>query len=948
MKRFKSLFDLALGLMLLMSTSVPLAVQASPSESQLLPRWVPSKPARTRILEGQSREVIEVKFVEGSFFRLRDGEMTTLEADSLVALESVLNNHPVQTIERLFTQSEEVIEAEKVALEADTNKQMPDLNLWYRMRVADGTDPEALIDALNALSEVEIAYPAPLPAPPPPYSVQLPVAAHLLTPDYTGQQGYLNPATGGIDAIYAWTLGGGTGSNTTIVDIEYSFNNTHEDLPSIPVIGGQMWNGYGDDHGTAVWGELVAMNNSYGVTGIAYGSTAKFSSACTNSVDCGYNPADAINIARTNTGPGDVILIEQQASVCGTSDFGPLEWYQSVYDATLVATAAGRIVVAAAGNGNVDLDSAGCNNKFDRNVRDSGAIIVGAGAPPGYPQTDRSRLSFSSYGSRVDLQGWGAWVYSTGYGNLYQGTGKNQWYTSAFSGTSSASPIVAGAAALLSSIYQQMGEVKTPVWIRSKLVDTGSPQQAHAGYPITENIGPRPDLKRALPIQTYTLTVNKTGTGSGTVTSSPSGIDCGSTCSASYAPGTTVTLTPTPTSNYHRFTDWSGACTETGACVVTMDADKSVTANFEKTTFADVPFDHQHWRYIEALYDEGYTAGCLTNPLKYCPDTILNRGMMAVFTLKGAEGVGVNPPKPNLCPAFSAECVPECSCPSCEFNICVNSSGSVDCIDCVNCKYYIDKPEYDCNGCKTDCDGCSTCYDCKWNFYCESTHMEWAARWAEYLYDKQYTAGKETTPFKYKPCELLPRVEASVFVLRIMHGIDYEPPPAEGTLFADTEDFDDWAIKWGEQAYRYGLLPDCGVENGKPKFCPDQEVNRAWAAYMVVQAKDLHVPFTLSQPSLVSPADGSTPAGSQPTLVWDVIAGATWYHVQVADTGTLGGTAMEENEWVQATDACSGSQCSWQVDDALTNGSYDWRVRGRDALAHLSPWSSVWDFNISP
>ena len=247
-------------------------------------------------------------------------------------------------------------------------------------------------------------------------------------------------------------------------------------------------------------------------------------------------------------------------------------------------------------------------------------------------------------------------------------------------------------------------------------------------------------------------------------------------------------------------------------------------------------------------------------------------------------------------------------------------------------------------------DGCDACNGCGWDFYCvpgdNATHIYWATRWAEYLYDKQYTAGKETEPFKYKPCELLPRVQASVFVLRIMHGIDYTPPPAEG-IFADMPDTGYWGTKWAEQAYRWGLLPDCGVEGGKPKFCPNDQVNRAWGAYMVVQAKDLSVSKTVPQPTLDSPADGSTPAGSQPTLTWDVIAGATWYHVQVADTGNLGGTAMEENEWVQTTDACSGGQCSWQVDDALANGSYDWRVRGRDAQAHLSPWSAVWDFIIS-
>src|SRR2546429_58155 len=45
---------------------------------------------------------------------------------------------------------------------------------------------------------------------------------------------------------------------------------------------------------------------------------------------------------------------------------------------------------------------------------------------------------------------------------------------------------------------------------------------------------------------TFTLTVTTTGTGSGTVTSSPQGIDCGTTCVASYDSGTVVTLTATP------------------------------------------------------------------------------------------------------------------------------------------------------------------------------------------------------------------------------------------------------------------------------------------------------------------------------------------------------------------------------------------------------------------
>jgi hypothetical protein len=79
--------------------------------------------------------------------------------------------------------------------------------------------------------------------------------------------------------------------------------------------------------------------------------------------------------------------------------------------------------------------------------------------------------------------------------------------------------------------------------------------------------------------QTFTLAVTKSGTGTGTVTSSPSGISCGSTCSENFSSGTVVNLTATPDSG-STFAGWSGACSGTGACSVTMDAAKSVSATF--------------------------------------------------------------------------------------------------------------------------------------------------------------------------------------------------------------------------------------------------------------------------------------------------------------------------------------------------------------------------------
>ncbi len=75
----------------------------------------------------------------------------------------------------------------------------------------------------------------------------------------------------------------------------------------------------------------------------------------------------------------------------------------------------------------------------------------------------------------------------------------------------------------------------------------------------------------------YLLSVNTVGSGS--VISSPPGINCGSTCSASFSSGSSVTLAATPASGF-AFTGWSGSCTGTGVCTVSMSAAKNLTATF--------------------------------------------------------------------------------------------------------------------------------------------------------------------------------------------------------------------------------------------------------------------------------------------------------------------------------------------------------------------------------
>ena len=73
------------------------------------------------------------------------------------------------------------------------------------------------------------------------------------------------------------------------------------------------------------------------------------------------------------------------------------------------------------------------------------------------------------------------------------------------------------------------------------------------------------------------LTVLKAGAGLGTVTSDPQGINCGSDCSEVFLEGTVVTLTAVSETG-STFEGWSGACTGTGTCTITMNTDTEVTA----------------------------------------------------------------------------------------------------------------------------------------------------------------------------------------------------------------------------------------------------------------------------------------------------------------------------------------------------------------------------------
>ena len=114
----------------------------------------------------------------------------------------------------------------------------------------------------------------------------------------------------------------------------------------------------------------------------------------------------------------------------------------------------------------------------------------------------------------------------------------------------------------------------------------------------------------------------------------------------------------------------------------------------------------------------------------------------------------------------------------------------------------------------------------------------WGFGWIESLWTDAFTAGCATDPLAYCPDRQHTRAEGSVFFLRIKNGASYTPPPAD-EIFTDVSPTA-WYVDWVEAAYNEGILPAC--ETTPLSFCPEAPLDRAWAAYMMVQAKGIPLP----------------------------------------------------------------------------------------------------------
>jgi len=433
------------------------------------------KPQATLFTEDHVDGILVLKFAHGTNARLVDGRFQPVDP-RMAAVEAWLDSVGA-TRRRIWLQSDDELVAWRRSGEARSGRPLHDLTQFFHILLPAGTSVAAACDALNAFELVELAYPlgtggdpvAPAPA---------------VTPDFEDLQDYRLPAPTGIDADYAGAFPGGNGAGAIIADCETGWTDDHEDLIDKAQGNhvGLTPTFYPWDHGTAVLGELVGEDNGFGVKGICHGAEVRMSSHQGSSA----NFATAIQAAVDAVEVGDAVVIEIQCSA-GPPSPHPCEYSAAIFAVVESATANGIHVYSAAGNGNHDLDSEAYGGLFNKHVRDSGAVMVGASNG-----SSLNKASFSNYGSRLDAHGWGYNVVSSGYGDLQAGIPTEE-YTDSFSGTSSATPIVTGAGVVLNAINEAVnGAPLDPFVLRSLLTQTGTPQGTGG------QIGPRPDLRAAL------------------------------------------------------------------------------------------------------------------------------------------------------------------------------------------------------------------------------------------------------------------------------------------------------------------------------------------------------------------------------------------------------------------------------------------------------------------
>lgn len=291
------------------------------------------------------------------------------------------------------------------------------------------------------------------------------------TPDFSELQKYLDEPQGmNIRSVWDKEI---TGQSVTIRHLDFGIYRNHEDFQGGNITVVTSRDESSDcNHGTASTGCIAAAKNDFGVTGIAHSSSYFF-----------YDTGDVDKILE-QANAGDIVSLDIQFKSEGKliPVISSKHWWDTIKNMVEKKV----IVIMAAGNGALDLsDTSVCTD-----YGDSGAILVGSS----YPDTGK-KLTSSNYGHYSSLiNSWGTSVTTTGYSSLQKLPGNNRNYTLDYSGTSSATPLCAGALALLQSYAKQQGVVLTPGVMKDILTESNYTEGVH------QKIGKRPNVEQLLTI----------------------------------------------------------------------------------------------------------------------------------------------------------------------------------------------------------------------------------------------------------------------------------------------------------------------------------------------------------------------------------------------------------------------------------------------------------------
>ncbi|MEZ2326012.1 S8 family serine peptidase [Bacillus tropicus] len=446
-------------------------------------------------IEQETDKQIIVKFKADLKFPYEDGIEKQIQSQTNdKVIEDLLAEYPDVTFTRLFT-SVSPEQIQNLEVKAPNNVSTSLLN-YYILQTQHAGQEEEQVDKLKTSSLIEDVYIKKQEKITPPEVQPLSVSFNPNNNPRYEKQGYLEAAPSGINAPFAWGVRGGNGSDVTFVDMEYGWLLNHEDLvhQNIELMSGRNIDQH-VGHGTSVLGIVSSEDNEVGNIGIAPKAKAKVISQIRDNGQ--YNTADAILSAINQLEAGDVLLLEAQASFDGYGDkYLPVEVQPDIFDAIRAGTDKGVVIIEAGANGWNDLDQFKDRNgkqilnRNSKDFKDSGAIMVGAGSSS-FPH---ERMWFSNYGSRIDVYGWGENVDTT---TAEQSRSAVNLYTSSFSGTSSASPIIAGAATLVQSIAKEnLGQPYRPSELRAILSNQNTGTKSKDPY--SDRIGVLPDLKSIL------------------------------------------------------------------------------------------------------------------------------------------------------------------------------------------------------------------------------------------------------------------------------------------------------------------------------------------------------------------------------------------------------------------------------------------------------------------